>query len=375
MTLTDVELAALLGEVAETITPPEGGPDAIRAALAAAAVTRSASTTEVPAAQVRTARRGGAGLIRDQRVRYGGGGFVAAAAIAAIILGLTSSSPTPPIVYGAPATEAAGAHSSAAFAKSAALPSAVGLNATTGAASSKAAAKSTPSASAGQSIITTGTLVLRVPRTAVAHSLSQLQTIASDLEGYIGGTNVHEQGSGRGGTVTIRVPASQFAALESAAGRLGTIESLTTSDQDVTGQVTDTAAQLTALRDAQSRLESLLGQSASVSSLLAVENQITTVQTEIQQLQGTQRSLAGQIADASLTVRLTVAGSTTSHHGPESGFARAWHDAIGGFLAGVRGVVAASGPILFGLLAFAVLAFLALIPGRRAWGALRRRRL
>jgi hypothetical protein len=368
MTLTDSELAALMREVAASITPPADGPDAIRAALAATAAPPIEATARPPV------RRLGARLVRDPRVRYGGGGFAAAAAIAAVVLALTSSSP-PPITYGA--TVPHGPIASATSISTNSRVSAVEDSPQTasGAAGASATIKAPASASAGQSIITTGTLVLRVPRSGLAHSLASLQTIAADLQGYIAGTNVREQGAERGGTVTIRVPAGQFTSLESRAGRLGTIESLTSSDQDVTSQVTDTAAQLTALRDAEARLESLLAQSGSVTSLLAVENQITTVQTQIEQLEGSQRSLAGQIADASLTVQLTVPGSSKVHHSAPSGFSRAWHDAIGGFLAGVRGIVAASGPILFGLLAAAVLALLALFPGRRAWQMVRRRRL
>ena len=57
--------------------------------------------------------------------------------------------------------------------------------------------------------------------------------------------------------------------------------------------------------------------------------------------------------------------------GPESGLVRAWHDSVGGFVAGVEGVVRVAGPVLFALLCLAIV----LVGGRALWRRYQRHNL
>ena len=148
----------------------------------------------------------------------------------------------------------------------------------------------------------------------------------------------------------LDVPATSFQSLIDRARRTGTVRSLTTSDQDVTGQVIDLGAQLTALQDERSQLEVLLSKSAKVSDLLQVEDQIESVQSQIQQIQGEQRVLSQQVAFSALTVHLAV--PVVAHHKVSStGFAHAWHVAISSFVNAVKDLVSVLGDIAFAILA------------------------
>ena len=50
---------------------------------------------------------------------------------------------------------------------------------------------------------------------------------------------------------------------------------------------------------------------------------------------------------------------------------RAWHDSVGGFVAGVEGVIRFAGPVLFALLCLGVL----LVGGRALWRRYQRHNL
>ena len=128
--------------------------------------------------------------------------------------------------------------------------------------------------SAARDIVATGTLHLSVRARGLSSVVDHLESLAAGFGGYVGKSDVVESGRNVGGTLLLDVPASSFQSLIDRARRTATVRSLTTSDQDVTGQVIDLGAQLTALQDERSQLEVLLSKSAKVSDLLQVEDQI-----------------------------------------------------------------------------------------------------
>lgn len=367
--ITDDELRRLLGELGEATPLPEAGPEAVREAILttvppeARMADRSVGTAG--AGRLLLRRPGDSGGTHRRAVLAGLAGTGAAAALlaAALLTGGTGRPSTPP-----------GGTASATPSASAPAPDVARVAA--GAArvpSSHQKVLSPPAARSGRDLVTTGTAVVTVPRDRLSAGVARLEAITASLGGYVARSDVREAGRRAGGTVVVDVPASRFPALTGAAGRLGALRSLTTSEQDVTGQVVDIGARLTALEGARSRLEALAGRAGSVSALLSVEDEITATQSEIDQLRGEQQSLGAEVADASLSVQLVVPPAPAAR--PRGGFARAWHDAVAGFLAALRGLVAASGPLLFALLAAALAGLLAWGAGRRAWLAIRRRRL
>ena len=85
--------------------------------------------------------------------------------------------------------------------------------------------------------------------------------------------------------------------------------------------------------------------------VLAVQEQIDSIQSQIEQLQGQLQLLTSQTSYSTLTVTVSE-GTPAPSPGPlpESGLVRAWHASIGGFVAGVEGVIRIAGPLLFALL-------------------------
>jgi hypothetical protein len=223
-------------------------------------------------------------------------------------------------------------------------------------------------------IAATGSVVIKATRGHLGRDVARLDSLASSLGGYVSGASLSEAGSNQGGTVVLAVPASAFASAVARVEAIGPVRAISRSESDVTPQVVDLAARLKALEDARARLETFLARAASVSDLLAVESQVENVQTSIEQIEGQQRTLVSQVAYSRLTVVLQVAGSTRpAKPALANSFASAWDRSTSGFLDGVRELVAASGPLLFGLLAMIVALLLALGLWRLFWPAFRRR--
>ena len=80
--------------------------------------------------------------------------------------------------------------------------------------------------------------------------------------------------------------------------------------------------------------------------VLAVQEQLDTMQSQIEQLQGQLQLLTSQTSYSTLTVTVSERTPAAPHRArcPESGLVRAWHASIGGFVAGVEGVIRMAGP-------------------------------
>ena len=91
-----------------------------------------------------------------------------------------------------------------------------------------------------------------------------------------------------------------------------------------------------------------------VGDVLAVQAQLDTIESQLEQLQGQLQVLTSETSYSTLTANVSE-GAPPSPPSPlpESGMVRAWHDSVGGFLAGVEGVVRVAGPVLFALLCLA----------------------
>jgi hypothetical protein len=343
--ITDDELEALLREAGGDFVVPTHGPDAILAAAA-------------PPAKDATVVRG---RFHFRELALAGTSVAAVVTLVIVLLTQSASSPVVPVYAGArsPGTEASPTSGIAATRKSAVFST---LNTTT----------QHTVALAGRDIIATGTLRLEITRAALSRDVARLDALAAAFGGYVSAANIAESGSRPGGTIAVAVPAPSFSAFVAKAEAIGKVRSLSTTKTDVTAQVVDLGARLTALVDERNQLEVLLGRAGKVSDLLAVENEIEYVQSQIEQIQGEQRTIAAQVSYSSLRVDLAVPGSSHATSSP-NGFGHAWHQAVSGFVSGVKAFVAHLGDLLFGVLSFIVAALIVFGLWRAVWPRVRRR--
>ena len=347
--ITDDEFEALFHEAGGDFAVPARGPDEILAA--AAPPVRDGSV--VP------------GRFRPRQLALAGTSVAAVVALTIALLTSSGGSPAP-LAASAPRhgiANTSSASTSGTNYSAAILPKLApeAIKAASQAANAEA-----------RDIIATGTLKLGLSRAQLRGDVSRLEALAASFGGYVSAADIVETGSRPGGTIVVKVPAGSFSSFITKAEKIARVRSLTTSDTDVTGEVVDLGAQLTALDDERSQLEVLLGRAGKISELLSVENEIESVQSQIQQIQGEQRSIATQVDYSALTVDLLVPKAPHVSSSP-NGFGHALHEAVSSFVNGVKALVAHLGDVVFGVLSFVVVALILFVLWRSIWPWVRRR--
>jgi Domain of unknown function (DUF4349) len=340
--ITEDELTDLLQRAGEAFSVPADGPSAIRAAARRSATLTTRRMT----------------TLRRREWAFAGVAVAAIGALTGVLLTVGGAAVPAPIAQPANGAASLGVRAPATVSHGAASPPKASV---------------TPISSfSSRDVVVTGTMRLSVRRARLSSSVDTLESLAGAFDGYVGRSDVVESGRQMGGSLVLDVPARSFQSLIDRARRSGAVRSLTTSNQDVTGQVVDLGARLTALEDERAQLEVLLSKSAKVSDLLQVEDQIGSVQSEIEQIQGQERVLSQQVAFSALTVQLAV--RTVVHHKVSlSGFSHAWHVATSSFVGAVKDFVSVLGDLAFAILAALVALALAYASWRKGWPILRRR--
>ena len=204
----------------------------------------------------------------------------------------------------------------------------------------------------------TGTLGLTVGRGDLRRTMTQLTGLAGAYGGFVANSQTQSGASSGGppyGTVTLQVPVDNFSTVLTQAQKLGKTSSLTTKATDVTGQYVDLQSRITALEASRQQYLTIMAKATTVGDVLAVQEQLDTIQGQIEQLQGQLQVLTSETSYSTLTVNVSE-GTPAPRPSPlpESGMIRAWHDSVGGFVAGVEDVVRVAGPLLFALLCLAI---------------------
>ncbi len=220
----------------------------------------------------------------------------------------------------------------------------------------------------------TGTLGLSVGRGDLGRTMTRLTALAIGSGGFVASSQTQsgaDTGGAPYGSITLQVPVSAFSTVLKQAQSLGKTSDLTTKASDVTGQYVDLQARVAALEASRQQYLGILAKATTVGDVLSVQEVLDTIQSQIEQLQGQLQVLTSETSYSTLTA--TVTEGTPPRPSPlaESGLVRAWHESIGGFVAGVEGVVRVAGPVLFALLCLGVL----LVGGRALWRRYQRHNL
>jgi Domain of unknown function (DUF4349) len=221
-------------------------------------------------------------------------------------------------------------------------------------------------------IVHTGSLTLTVAKGQVTAVLTRLTGLATGVGGYVAKSTTAESGDSPTGTVVLRVPAGLYDTVLDQARGYGTVVSTSSSGVDVTAQVTDQHARLTALTQTRDHYLTLLAKAKTIGETLSVQQRVDDAQTQIDQLQGQINVLADQASYGTLTATVSQKAAAVVATKPaprQSGLSKAWRRAQNGFVTGVEALIARSGR---GLLVLLVLAGTAVVL-RLAWRVGRRR--
>jgi hypothetical protein len=202
-----------------------------------------------------------------------------------------------------------------------------------GAASGQDFAAAIPPASAPSShyLVRTGDLSLLVARGTLQSTVDRITSMTTAVNGYVVSSAVGSQDTGTAtaepmpldstvssdgaakgsvsvaqgnpyASLVVRVPEQFFDAAIKRFSKLGDVQSVTTSSEDVTSQYVDLQARLTHYRAVERRLVAFLSQTTTVSQMLAVQDRIDKVQLTIEELTAQLKSMQETTTYGTLSV-------------------------------------------------------------------------
>jgi hypothetical protein len=183
----------------------------------------------------------------------------------------------------------------------------------------------------GRSLIRNGDITLIVDKGSLGAIVNRVITLTNGMRGYIVSTYVGtssgtppypmpvDSNSGTASSIavpdlpvgdpyasiTVRVPARSFDMAVARFSSLGKVTQMTTSSDDVTGQVIDLRARLRHYQAVEERLLSFLAKAVSVSETLQVQDRIDRTQLTIEQLQGELKQVDQQVAYSMISITAT----------------------------------------------------------------------
>ncbi len=152
-------------------------------------------------------------------------------------------------------------------------------------------------------VIFNATLSLNVED--LTQAIDEIKNSTKRFEGYVVEENTFSEENTFTGSMTIRIPQSQFDAY------LRNVETLakgapqkSITSRDVTENYVDLSSRLKAKEAVQKRLESFLNEATNTDDLLAISNELSRVQEEVEQLKGQINYLANQSDYSTVTISL-----------------------------------------------------------------------
>jgi hypothetical protein len=171
---------------------------------------------------------------------------------------------------------------------------------------------------------------------------SHLDEILAWHRGYLGGLQISTpSGQGRVLNGVLRIPVGQMDRTLTELKSLGRVESESQNGQEVTAQYVDLQARLANARNTEQRLTQVLQQrTGKLSDILAIETEIARVRGEIESMEAERKSLATQVAFATLNVTLTEDYKPQLQTVPPSTFRQFRNSAVEGYQTMAAGVIA-----------------------------------
>jgi hypothetical protein len=171
------------------------------------------------------------------------------------------------------------------------------------------------------------------------------------------------------GNFTIRVPATKLDSALKDLRNLGTLKSLSTSGNDISGQIVDVDARIRADEAEQAQLLDLMKQANKVSDILPIRTQLASVQQDLESLRGQKKAFDNQVDYA--TINATIFEPNAAPQpvplGQEGILVRAWRTAVSAGLTIVAGtLVVLGGLVPLALIALGIWALVIVARRRRA---------
>jgi hypothetical protein len=183
-----------------------------------------------------------------------------------------------------------------------------------------------------RSIVRTASVTVRVED--VLATSAKASAAAEGLGGFVAGEKTQaspDEPSKSEAVVILRVPADRLPALLSQLHSLGTLVSEDQSADDVTGQVIDVAARISAQKASVARIRALLAKATTLGQVVQIEGELTSRQAALESLEGQAAALADQTSLATATVTIVgpkaavLAPPAPEPTGFAAGLSKGWH--------------------------------------------------
>ncbi len=152
-------------------------------------------------------------------------------------------------------------------------------------------------------VIRTGYVSMRVDD--VSKTAFDVHALVRKRNGLISSEDTQSTGDSTYSTITAQIPADDLDAFIADVSALGTVDSINVNAQDVTTQVVDLDARISALETSIDRMTQLLAQASRIEDLLAIETQLSQRQAELDSLTAQRTWLGDQVAMSTITVSLS----------------------------------------------------------------------
>jgi Domain of unknown function (DUF4349) len=214
----------------------------------------------------------------------------------------------------------------------------------------------------GPQIVQNASLRISVSRNRFDSRVDEARSVAASLGGFVVNSSA-SQGTGQRlvrGTLVLRIPARSYAVAMERLRKLGKVEGLDESGQDVSQEFVDLRARARQLEAVESQLLELLDRANDVPAALAVQSQLSQVQLDLEQTRGRLQFLDDQVSFATISLTMHETGVVPAGKGGGFGIVDAWAKAGAGFVAVIGWIfvgIAVASPVL-------VLVALGLLIGR-----------
>lgn len=185
----------------------------------------------------------------------------------------------------------------------------------------------------GPQIIQHASMRLSVPHGRFEDQADEVRTIAASFGGFVVSSTASQGSEQRlvSGSLVLRIPAESYEEAVSRLRRLGRVESLEESGQDVSQEFVDLHARVRQLEAVEAQLLELLQRAKDVPAALAVQSQLSQVQLDLEQARGRLQYLDNQVSYATISVGMHETGAVAPKGGG-FGIVDAWATAGAAFL-------------------------------------------
>ncbi len=224
-----------------------------------------------------------------------------------------------------------------------------------------------------QRVIQDATVELRIKPGSFDEVYGRAISIAEAQGGYLLSSHAGSPGDDviQTGTLVVRVLADRYLKVLDEYRKLGSVQQIQTSSQDVSDEFVDLQARLRNQQAQQAVLLDLMRRAQTIQESIAVQNQLSQVTQEIERIEGRIRFLNSRTSFSTITLNLMVPAASTQPRHPNLWEQSGLGDAVNTALRMSTNVLSGMIIVLGFLLPFAVLVGI----GAATWRFLPRRAL